>query len=106
VAGVKPPGLFTDNAQGGASWSGFYTDDFALGAALVPARSMLALGMGAGGGIASTIAVAPQIRIDAVEIDPKLWTSRSDFLGCLRAGKIFRVCCGRAPLAGVPCFEI
>jgi predicted membrane-bound spermidine synthase len=56
----------------GASWSGFYTDDFALGAALVSPRRMLALGMGAGGGIASTIAVAPEIEIDAVEIDPKV----------------------------------
>jgi spermidine synthase len=56
----------------GASWSGFYTDDFALGAALTPGRRMLALGMGAGGGILSTLAAAPEMHIDAVEIDPQV----------------------------------
>lgn len=71
----------------GASWSGFYTDDFALGPALVPARSMLALGMGAGGGIASTIAVAPDIWIDAVEIDPKVVDVAVRFFGLPADGK-------------------
>jgi spermidine synthase len=56
----------------GDSWSGFYTDDFALGSALTPGRRMLSLGMGAGGSIASTLAVAPEMHIDAVEIDPQV----------------------------------
>jgi len=69
---LNHPAYSQTTRKEGASWSGFYTDDFALGTALVSARRMLALGMGAGGGIASTIAVAPDIEIDAVEIDPKV----------------------------------
>jgi predicted membrane-bound spermidine synthase len=63
----------------GASWSGFYTDDFALGAALTPGRRMLALGMGAGGGIVSTLAAAPEMQVDAVEIDPKVVEAAARF---------------------------
>jgi len=84
---LNHPAYSQTTRKEGASWSGFYTDDFALGAALVPARSMLALGMGAGGGIASTIAVAPEIRIDAVEIDPKVVDVAVRFFGLPADGK-------------------
>ncbi|HWO02630.1 MAG TPA: fused MFS/spermidine synthase [Blastocatellia bacterium] len=53
-------------------WTGHYYDYFALGPLLVPARRLLVLGMGAGGSIASTRASAPDIEIDAVEIDQKV----------------------------------
>jgi spermidine synthase len=55
-----------------AGWTGHYYDYFALGPLLVPARRLLVLGMGAGGSIASTRATAPDIEIDAVEIDQKV----------------------------------
>jgi spermidine synthase len=76
---LNHPAYSQTTRKQGASWSGFYTDDFALGAALVSPRRMLALGMGAGGGIASTIAVAPEIEIDAVEIDPKVVEAAVNF---------------------------
>lgn len=78
---LNHPAYAQTTRKEGTSWSGFYTDEFALGVALVPARSMLALGMGAGGAIASTIAVAPDIRIDAVEIDPKVVDVAVRFFG-------------------------
>jgi spermidine synthase len=55
-----------------SGWTGHYYDYFALGPLLVPARRLLVLGMGAGGSIASTRATAPDIEIDAVEIDEKV----------------------------------
>jgi spermidine synthase len=78
---LNHPAYSQTTRKEGASWSGFYTDEFALGTALVSARKMLALGMGAGGGIASTIAVAPDIEIDAVEIDPKVVDVAIKFFG-------------------------
>lgn len=84
---LNHPAYSQTTRKEGASWSGFYTDEFALGAALVHARSMLALGMGAGGAIASTIAVAPDIRIDAVEIDPKVVEVAVRFFGLPAGGK-------------------
>jgi predicted membrane-bound spermidine synthase len=65
----------------GAVWSGSYSDDFALGPTIVPARRMLALGLGAGGAIISTLAVAPQLRVDAVEIDPKVAEVAAKYFG-------------------------
>jgi spermidine synthase len=84
---LNHPAYSQTTRKEGASWSGFYTDEFALGAALVHARSMLALGMGAGGAIASTSAVAPDIRIDAVEIDPKVVEVAVRFFGLPADGK-------------------
>ena len=78
---LNHPAYSQTTRKQGANWSGFYTDDFALGASLVSPRRMLALGMGAGGGIASTIAVAPEIEIDAVEIDPKVVEAAVKFFG-------------------------
>jgi predicted membrane-bound spermidine synthase len=65
----------------GTTWSGFYTDEFALCAALITPRRMLALGMGGGGGISSTLAVAPETEIDAVEIDPIVVETAVRFFG-------------------------
>ena len=53
-------------------WSGYYQDAFALGPLLVQDRHMLVLGMGAGGSIAAARRTAPELEIDAVEIDPKV----------------------------------
>ncbi len=55
-----------------APLTGYYHDDFALGPLLAPSRRLLVLGMGAGGSIAATRAVAPDIEVDAVEIDPEV----------------------------------
>jgi spermidine synthase len=88
---LNHPAYSQTTRKQGASWSGFYTDDFALGAALVSPRKMLALGMGAGGGIASTIAVAPEIGIDAVEIDPKVVEAAVKFFGLPVDRKNFNV---------------
>lgn len=55
-----------------APWTGYYHDEFVLGPLLAPARRLLVLGMGAGGSIAATRGVAPEIEVDAVEIDPEV----------------------------------
>lgn len=88
---LNHPAYSQTTRKQGASWSGFYTDYFALGAALVSPRKMLALGMGAGGGIASTIAVTPGIQIDAVEIDPKVVEAAVKFFGLPIDRKNFNV---------------
>jgi spermidine synthase len=68
----------------GALWSGSYQDDFALGPLLVRARRLLVLGMGAGGSIRATRLAAPDVQVDAVEIDPKVVEAAARFFG-LRA---------------------
>lgn len=65
---------------GGGS-SGFYLDEFALGPVIVRAKKLLVLGMGAGGSIQATRAVAPEIEIDTVEIDPEVVRVAGDFFG-------------------------
>jgi len=70
----------------GAIWADSYSDDFALGPTIVPARRMLALGLGAGGAITSTLAVSPQLHVDAVEIDPKVAEVAAQYFG-LPVGK-------------------
>jgi spermidine synthase len=69
-------------------WSGYYYDYFALGPALVEgeARSLLVLGMGAGGSLAATRAAAPDIEADAVEIDPKVIEAGERFFDLKRDG--------------------
>jgi predicted membrane-bound spermidine synthase len=62
-------------------WTGQYYDDFAIGPLLVPARHLLVLGMAGGGSITSTRATAPEIEIDAVEIDPKVVEAATRFFG-------------------------
>jgi spermidine synthase len=56
----------------GSVISGFYLDQFAVGPVLASPKNLLVLGMGAGGSIQMTRAVAPQIEVDAVEIDPQV----------------------------------
>ena len=56
----------------GSPWTGLYYDAFAIGPVLVPARRVLVLGMGGGGSIETLRAAAPEIAIDAVEIDPRV----------------------------------
>jgi predicted membrane-bound spermidine synthase len=65
----------------GGGGSGFYLDDFALGPVIVPAKSLLVLGMGAGGSIQVSREVAPEIEIDAVEIDPEVVRVAGTFFG-------------------------
>ena len=65
----------------GSSHSGYYLDEFALGPVIVPAKNLLVLGMGAGGSIQASRAVAPEIEIDAVEIDPKVVWVAHEFFG-------------------------
>jgi len=55
-----------------SEWTGYYYDAFALGPLLVDARRALVLGMGAGQSIATARAAAPDLEIDAVEIDPEV----------------------------------
>jgi len=65
--------------QGNGTWTGFYYDYFALGPLLVPAKRALVLGMGAGGSIQSVRRTAPDVEIDAVEIDPRVVEAASRF---------------------------
>jgi predicted membrane-bound spermidine synthase len=62
-------------------WTGHYYDAFALGPLLTPARRLLVLGLGGGGSIRSTRMTAPEIEIDAVEIDPKVVEAATRFFG-------------------------
>jgi spermidine synthase len=66
-----------EKVDGGGS--GFYLDEFALGAVIVPAKNLLVLGMGAGGSIQVSKAVVPDIEIDAVEIDPEVVRVAGEF---------------------------
>jgi spermidine synthase len=63
----------------GSASSGFYLDEFALGPVIVPAKKLLVLGMGAGRSIEVTRAVAPEIEVDAVEIDPDVVRVAGEF---------------------------
>lgn len=82
-----------DEATG---WTGRYYDDFALGPLLVQARRVLVLGMGAGGSITSTRAVAPDIEVDAVEIDPEVVEAGLRFFGLLPDERRLRIHVGDA----------
>ena len=62
-------------------WTGHYYDDFALGPLLVPAKRLLVLGLGGGGSIASTRVTAPEVEVDAVEIDPAVVEAAVRFFG-------------------------
>ncbi len=62
-------------------WTGYYYDYFALGPLMVPGRRALVLGMGAGGGIRSMRLTAPDIGIDAVEIDPRVVEAATRWFG-------------------------
>jgi len=64
-----------------SGWTGRYYDDFALGPLLTPARRLLVLGLGGGGSVASTRRTAPDIDIDAVEIDPEVVEAATRFFG-------------------------
>jgi len=59
-------------ARRGGGRTGYYYDDFALGPLLVDGRRALVLGMGAGGTIAAARRTAPELDIDAVELDPEV----------------------------------
>jgi spermidine synthase len=63
------------------AWTGLYYDAFALGPLLVPGRRALVLGMGAGGNIRSMRLTAPEIEVDAVEIDPRVVDAARLFFG-------------------------
>lgn len=65
----------------GSANSGRYLDVFALGPVIVPAKNLLVLGMGAGGSIQASRAVAPEIEIDAVEIDPEVVRVAGEYFG-------------------------
>ncbi len=62
-------------------WTGHYYDDFALGPILVPAKRLLVLGLGGGGSIGYTRMTAPEIDVDAVEIDPTVVEAATRFFG-------------------------
>jgi spermidine synthase len=65
----------------GGGWTGHYFDDFALGPLLAPARTLLVLGLGGGASIASTRLTAPEVIVDAVEIDPRVVEAANRFFG-------------------------
>ena len=81
--------LLTLNDEGGvhtmrnerSAFTGHYYDEFALGPLLSPAKHLLALGMGGAGSIAATRMTAPEIDVDAVEIDPKVVEASERFFG-------------------------
>lgn len=78
---LNDPHYFQTLEKLGSQSSGFYLDDFALGPLIVPAKSLLVLGMGAGGSIQASWAVAPALQVDAVEIDPAVVRVGQEFFG-------------------------
>jgi len=72
-------------------WTGNYYDDFALGPLLAPAQRLLVLGMAGGGSIASTRVTAPDIDIDAVEIDPRVVEAAARFFGMNPDDKLLHI---------------
>lgn len=65
-------------------WTGRYYDVFAVGPLLTPGRRLLVLGMGAGGSITTTRHAAPDVVIDAVELDPEVVRAAERFFGLRR----------------------
>ena len=65
----------------GSRNSGFYLDEFALGPLMVPAKNLLVLGMGAGASIKASREAAPDLEVDAVEIDPEVVRVAERFFG-------------------------
>jgi spermidine synthase len=61
--------------------TGLYYDEFVLGPLLVEPHRLLVLGMGAGGSINAVREVAPEIEVDAVEIDPKVVAAAERWFG-------------------------
>ena len=72
-------------------WTGNYYDDFALGPLLAPAQRLLVLGMAGGGSITSTRITAPDIDIDAVEIDPRVVEAATLFFGMNPDDKLLHI---------------
>jgi spermidine synthase len=62
-------------------WTGHYYDEFALGPLLCPAKQLLVLGLGGGASIASTRVTAPDVVVDAVEIDSKVVEAATRYFG-------------------------
>jgi len=77
-----------DEANG---WTGYYYDDFVLGPLLVQAHRALVLGMGGGGSITAIRAVASNIEVDAVEIDPQVVEASLRFFGLLTDERRLRI---------------
>src|SRR5260370_15476134 len=71
--------------------TGYYYDYFALGPILVHADRLLVLGMGAGGSIRTTQAVAPGVAIDAVAIDPKVVDAATSWFGLDRTSPLLHI---------------
>jgi len=72
-------------------WTGYYYDHFALGPVLVPTKLALVLGMGAGSSVRSMRLTAPEVVIDAVEIDPKVVEASTRFFGIDAADHRLRI---------------
>jgi spermidine synthase len=73
------------------SWTGGYHDMFALGPLLAPARRMVVLGLGAGSSVLATRLIAPEIDVDAVEIDPQVVEAGVRYFGLERGSPRLRV---------------
>ena len=69
---LNDPRFFQTIVKVGSADSGFYLDEFALGPVIVPAKKLVVLGLGAGRSVLVSKAVAPDLEIEAVEIDPEV----------------------------------
>lgn len=91
ILALNDPHYVQTIQKANGDWAGYYYEDFALGPLLVPARRLLVLGLGAGGSIMATRAVAPEIQIDAVEIDPKVVEAATRYFGLPVSSENLRV---------------
>jgi spermidine synthase len=73
------------------SWTGSYHDMFAVGPLVVPGRRLVVLGLGAGSSVVATRLTAPEIDVDAVEIDPKVVEAGMLYFGLERGNPRFRL---------------
>jgi spermidine synthase len=81
ILALNDPHTFQTIQKLGSESSGYYLDEFALGPVIVAAKNLLVLGMGAGRSIEVSRVVAPELEVDAVEIDPEVVRVAREYFG-------------------------
>jgi spermidine synthase len=81
---------FAQSVRHESGWTRRYHDVYALGPLLTTGRRALVLGMGAGSSIISARLTAPDLDVDAIEIDPKVVEASVRYFG-IRPGANLRI---------------
>lgn len=81
---LNDPHYFATIVKVDSAESGYYLDEFALGPVIVPAKNLLVLGLGAGRSVQVSRQAAPELEVDAVEIDREVVKVAEQFFGLPR----------------------